>query len=255
MKVASIVPIPYLHLVDGKPYQMCLAHLAYQDSEYAEFYRRQREKGCFVLLDNGAAEKSQLSLDQLLQVVEMVNPNELILPDEIYNTRTTLDRSYRAIHRIKQLGMDVQLMAVPQGETFQDWIDCATSMAEWPIQTIGVSKFMSYKLGQCARFGLLGAIVGYLLRRGIRAHMLGCAYDPRETAAMQLDLLLCKAIRGTDSSMPYVYAHQKLNMYEAVRQDVPRSQEEVDFYDNSTSVPLIAANIQIWEDMADGKLL
>jgi len=62
-------------------------------------------------------------------------------------------------------------------------------------------------------------------------------------------------IRGTDSSIPYVYARQGVNMYTAIRDGIPRSQEEINFYEDRTDRALISANIQVWEVVVNGKLL
>jgi len=250
MHVASIVPIPYLNLVKGKLYQMCLAHLALQHDGYADFYRNEKQNGAFVLLDNGAAENAQPALDLLVRAIEKVQPTEVILPDVIYDSEQTLDRSYRAIHKIKQ-HFDVKLMAVPQGSTVSEWVSCAQAMLTWPISSIGISKFMSYKLGPCIRSTLFHLIERDLEQHHVEVHLLGCAYDPREIGALNF---VSNWIRGTDSSIPYVYARQGENVYTAVKSNVPRDQNEIDFTDSSVNAALLAANIRVWEDICHGEL-
>ena len=250
MQVASIVPIPYLDFIKGKPYQMCLAHLASSCEEYANFYIEERKAGNFVLMDNGAAEGAQPPLDLLIELIEKIQPTEFILPDVIYNSRETLDRSYRALHKLVSKKLDVRYMAVPQGNTYNEWIACAMEMLTWPIHTIGISKFMSYKFGPCVRAALFSRIAEY----SKEVHLLGCAYDPREIASFNYMPYAYK-IRGTDSSIPYVYARQGVNIYTAIRDGIPRSQEEIDFYEDRTDRALISANIQVWEAVVNGKLL
>jgi hypothetical protein len=250
VQVASIVPIPFLDLVKGKPYQMCLAHLALNSKEYARFYYEEGQTGNFVLLDNGAAEHAQPSLDVLISVIEQVQPTEFILPDVLYDSEQTLDRSYRALHRLTGEDFKVRFMAVPQGNTYEEWVSCAKEMLTWPIDTIGISKFMSYKLGPCARATLFSLIS----TADVQMHLLGCAYDPREIAAINY-MPYSHKIRGTDSSIPYVYASQGVNMYTAIKDGISRSQAEIDFYEGKTSRALISANIQIWEAIVNGELL
>lgn len=253
MQVASIVPLPYLELIKGKPYHMCLAHLARRNPEYAEFYRKERENGSFVLMDNGAAEKDGQPVRVLIDLIETVRPTEVVLPDCIYEKDTTLSMSHKALHKMKQEGVDCQFMAVPQGNTIREWVECMKEMIEWPIHSIGISKFMTYKLGPCVRTLLAAHVVGECNNRGkdINIHLLGCAYDPREIATVDY---LVKGVRGTDSSIPYVYANQGVNMLEAVRDSIPRSQKEIDFYNNTTPPGLISANIQVWEALCNGSL-
>lgn len=249
MQVASIVPIPYLDLIKGKPYQMCLAHLALTSDIYADFYREESKNGSFVLMDNGAAENAQLFLDALLTIVEKIAPTELVLPDVIYEGKTTVDLSYRAMHKLKGEYPELKLMAVPQGRTVDEWLDCALDMLDWPIDTIGISKFASLRLGPCIRSTLLGLIQHQLQDKQV--HMLGCAYDPRELGALSY---LSASIRGTDSAIPYVYASQGHNLVLALQDGTPRYQGAIDFFERKTNRGLISSNIQIWEQICNGKL-
>ena len=67
-KVAQIVPVPHLPQIENNHYHMCLAHLVKESEGYTEFYRRMSDEGKFVLMDNGAAEGSQLATYELLEM-------------------------------------------------------------------------------------------------------------------------------------------------------------------------------------------
>lgn len=253
MQVASIVSVPFLDLIQGKPYQMCLAHLAQEDDAYAAVYREEAAAGNFVLLDNGAAEKAQPTLAELFEIIGKIQPTEFILPDELFDGSATLDRSYKALHALAGTDLKVKTMAVPQGETLEEWLQCAREMLTWPINTIGISKFMNYKMGPYIRHTMMLKLERMCrqMNSSVQVHLLGCAYDPREVEAIGTAF---PRVRGTDSSIPYVYATQGVTIHTALRDGIPRSQEEVDFYEAKTNPALIAANISMWEAICRGEL-
>ena len=51
-----ISPTKYLHLIpEDSTFHLLLAHLL-KDDEYAAFYRKRKEQGDFIIIDNGAFE-------------------------------------------------------------------------------------------------------------------------------------------------------------------------------------------------------
>lgn len=252
MKIASIVPIPYLRLIDGKEYHLCLAHLALYSPEYKEFYRQQAAKGSYVILDNGAAEGETVNSSKLVQLAREIGARELILPDYIGDAHRTLDESYKMLHYIKARGdFGGKVMAVPQGLTLKEWIAVATEMMNWPIDVIGIPKFLTYAFGPYGRLLALRALPAPSI--SIEYHLLGCAYDPREVAA--IEKLFPHLVRGVDSSLPYLYARDGYELYLALKEGIARSQLSIDFTESETRESLIVANIQVWERMCNGELL
>lgn len=252
MQVASIVPMPYLHLVKDKPYHLCLAHLALRFPGYRDFHIREVKKGNYVILDNGAAEGETVKIEELMRLAVSMEVSELILPDYLGDYHRTLDESYRALHYVRSReDYKGKVMVVPQADTFEKWLSAAIEMLEWSVDTIGIPKFLTYSFGPCAR---LLALARLKYRLDIKeVHLLGCAYDPREVGIIHE--LAPVQIRGVDSSLPYIYAREGHNLYHALRNRTQRSQAEVNFYESDTDTSLIAANIQIWERMCHGELM
>ena len=91
-KVAQIVPVSCLHMIQGNHYHMCLAHLVEASDEYTKFYRGMSEHGKYVLMDNGAAENSQLGVDELLAMYDKVKPTEIVVPDTLCDMEDTLKK-------------------------------------------------------------------------------------------------------------------------------------------------------------------
>ena len=141
MQVASIVPIHYLPLIKGKPYHLCLAHLALNYTEYRDFYKEEAQNGSYVILDNGAAEGETVEVQELLQLAIYLGASEVILPDFIGDYEKTITESYRALHYIKSReDYKGKVMAVPQASSFKSWLTAAEEMLTWPIDTLGIPR-------------------------------------------------------------------------------------------------------------------
>lgn len=258
MQVASIVPIHYLPLIKGKPYHLCLAHLALNYSDYRNFYKEEAQNGSYVILDNGAAEGETVEVQELLQLAIYLGAFEVILPDFIGDYEKTITESYRALHYIKSReDYKGKVMAVPQASSFKSWLTAAEEMLTWPIDTLGIPKFLTYAFGPCARLLALHRLrssLSFLRAQGkIQIHLLGCAYDPREVGTIKE--LSPISVRGVDSSLPYLLARDGHYLLHAYRHHIQRSQEPVDFLDKETDPGFVAANIQVWEDICAGELV
>lgn len=254
MQVASIVPMPYLHLVKDKSYHLCLAHLALRFSGYRDFYKGLAESGKFVILDNGAAEGETVEIERLVELAVYMKASELVLPDFLGDYDRTLDEAYRALHYVRSKeNYKGRIMVVPQAPSFEKWLSAACEMLEWPVDTIGIPKFLTYAFGPYARLLALNQLKNRVGLDFREIHLLGCAYDPREVGA--ISVLSPVEVRGVDSSLPYLYTREGHNLLYALREGIPRSQTEVNFYESDTDASLLAANIQIWERMCQGELM
>ena len=81
MKIAFIPSIHTLE-TDNTAYHLALTHLVLKYSEYAEFYKKKREQGDFVILDNSLIELGKAaSLHKVLEAAKIINPSEIVLPD------------------------------------------------------------------------------------------------------------------------------------------------------------------------------
>lgn len=207
-KVAEIVPVAQLDDIADNYYHMCLAHLVIQDSPaakmYTDFYRRMSGEGKYVIMDNGAAEGSQLHFDQLYKQIEKIHPSEIVLPDTINNANDTLRKMFSWIGQFKNL--PYKFMGVPQGEDFDEWKSCAyIMMRERRINTIGISKFLNITSGDPSiryhAVKYLDKIADKLGRDDIEYHLLGCDEGPGMVGIIQS---VSKRVRGCDSAFAYI---------------------------------------------------
>ena len=82
-----IAPTPHLHLVDGRPTHLVLAHLIEEDDSYVDFYLEQKEKyGCTIIMDNSAFEmykqnRPMYDSSKLITMGEKIKADYIVMSD------------------------------------------------------------------------------------------------------------------------------------------------------------------------------
>lgn len=214
-RVAHIVPVSHLADTEDMQYHMCLAHLV-GNEQYKEHFAKMAKTGRFVMMDNGAAEGSQLQPERLLEMYEQINPTEIVLPDTLYEPGSTIQKSrnFLALLDERGLGAKYRVMAVPQGRTLDEWAACArVFVKDTRVDSIGVSKFLN--IGTHDRYvrvkacNILEQLIKEYNRDTLEVHLLGCDEGP----------LIVKTIheahpfvRGCDSAFAYLQAQAKVMM-------------------------------------------
>jgi len=122
-----------------------LCHHYLNDETYRWFFQqiRRTKPDVWITLDNGAAEDSLVTEDQLMEVVKELKPNEVIAPDVLFDTVQTLMNyySFKMKMSIRGLLQHTKIFACPQGNTKQEWMDCYYKMiTDGDCSTIGLSK-------------------------------------------------------------------------------------------------------------------
>ena len=144
MNCYIISPLNHLDLMRlGTAGYYCLAHLAYKNKVYKEFFIKLRKKNKYVLLDNGAAEHSLVTENILISLVKEIKPSIVIAPDVLFDKATTLDNLDRFISRMasEDLLNKVEIFACPQGNTREEWLECYREMlCNKYVKVIGLSK-------------------------------------------------------------------------------------------------------------------
>jgi hypothetical protein len=245
LKIATILPEPFLSWEHNASYHMCLAHLMHVP-EYGQFFLNQAQNGRFVLMDNGVVETGQpLPFEELLCIARAFNVTQMTLPDRIRDQRATLHMHRAAIESTK--GRHPSFMAIPQGRNLDEWVFCAKELIRWAdagadIRAIGVTKFLEGMVTQRSDAILKAG----LLDSGLEIHLLGTlANDPREIYRSH-KACGCQ-LRGTDSGMASIWTQEGLVVGHA-----PRPKVEMDFMLNGL-VPeafdeaLLRGNITRWK--------
>ena len=234
MEVATILPTSYMNLEQSNHYHMCLAHLLKSDA-YLGFFREKAERGDMLIMDNGIVERGiPLSMRRLLILAAEVGATELILPDCLNDSEQALIRGLEAIRSWKG---EVDLIAVPQGKSLEDWLRCLNQMLEWPVKTIGISRFMCSIVGP--RINLLKA-APQLLESDKNIHLLGSPGISDELLDIHWEY--GERIRGVDSGIAAIYAQADLAMVYGVKKPIL----ELDFDSDRLDRGLLIRNIRYW---------
>lgn len=230
-KLAHIVPRELLYTIADNQYQMSLAHLIKQDEEYLNFYRRMVAAGRYVLMDNGAAENSQLGLDDLYECWFRLRPTELILPDTLCDRESTLQKTKEAIQYFRRRGVTSYFMAVPQGKDLEDWKRCAEELVKLPeVHCLGVSKFLTIETGnpdvRYEAVEFIKQLREQCGRNDIEVHLLGCDAGPSEPEKIFRDF---DFVRGCDTALAYIYAQAGVKL----TANSKRPEGEMSFLENT----------------------
>lgn len=254
MQAAHIVPMAYLHVVKDRPYHLCFTDLALRYPGYKEFYASLSRSGKYVMLRPVLLEGEEVDFAKVVQLAVEMQASELILPFYPGDLHKTLDEAYRALHCVKSDGSyKGKIMAVPQAPTFERWLFAALEMLEWPnVDTIGLSETLVHMFGPYARWLALVRLKYRLDFKEI--HLLGCTCIPQEVSVIQE--LGPVEVRGVDSPLPYMYARQGQNLYQAMLNNIElQSRAAVNFYDSETDGGLLATNLAVWERVCEGELI
>ena len=238
MRVATIVPIPHLGLTRGQGYHLALAHLV-QHGRYRTFFQEEENDGAFVIMDNGVVETGTPQTPvQLLRSAELLLPDEVILPDALLNRGPTLEMGERAMEFLSERLPWVSFMAVPQGETRDEWISCVLEMIYWPVACIGLSRFLTRHYRDRAS-ALMD--VPDLVESKKDIHLLGCPGDLSEFR--RVEKAFPGRIRGVDSGIAAICAQ------EGIRLETGFEKPKVDLhFELGMNESLLADNIKVWRE-------
>lgn len=183
MKAAIISSVNLLRRYSSmSTLQMCLAQL-WNNIAYREYFLERKAMGDTVILDNGAYElKKSVDLSYLLKVAEELQPQILVLPDELMNGQSTVRLVREFIQTHLNDGLKARLptteyMVVPQGASPEEWRKCLSGLItlDYPFTYWGVPKvshlvFGGTRLTQCKE--IVEAIPE------AKIHLLGIWSDP-----------------------------------------------------------------------------
>jgi len=240
-KVATSVPMAHLDLTREHRYFMALTHAA-EDPGYMRFFRERSQQGGYVILDNSTVELGQPEeiTTYVAKAIQM-EADEILLPDWLHEKDRTLREVDYGIHEALERGYQGEFMAVPQGRTQQEWLQCAREMLDYPIHTLGISRRYRPMFGTSRLFSVI-ALRNACMERNrpdVKIHLLGCAGQPETDVAPCLQL---PYVQGVDSSLPCLFA--KVNRL--LEKGAERPLVSVDFFEDKYEVGVLKRNIEAW---------
>ncbi len=211
---AAIIPTldTALTLMNYTDYQLVLAqHLKDDHTQYYMATVAAITRGDFVILDNGAAEGDQfVSGRELVEMAIALGVDEVVAPDILRKGEGSWLRTQAFLDdwtdELRSHGIDI--MAVPQGETFRIWWDYLDIiMEDKRVNTIGIPKNVD-------EMGMMRALVVDMMYKA------GTEHDPQWVNQFHLlgqSNWLGEAkyvakyhpwVRGIDSAYPVALARQ-----------------------------------------------
>jgi len=208
VKVAVIAPTPLLkrYVPLGDRYHLALNNLVLSSEIYSHYYRRRRDQGDFVILDNNAHELGVGdNVQRLIEGINLINPQEVVLPDRLFFGGDTIEMSKVAFYEIKAAFPNIRTMGVPQGRTYEEYLGCLGVLVMLGIDTIGVSK--DYEVWT----GGLQEVVRRVYQESYQdIHLLGWG---RHLAGLRkVSENQAGRVRGVDSSKPLAYALNNIRL-------------------------------------------
>lgn len=269
-----IPPIPHLETTAGRPMHLLLAHLM-DDPAYVRFYRRERARGAYLILDNGAHEHLRgEDVGTLLLQSAQVEAQEVVLPDVLENASGTMEATIKAFWFLEtQAGKNLlrqawypNLMVVPQGGTPREFRLCldellraygafiARSDGEYtPHITIGVSK--DYETWEGGLYTLLEeTVIPCANDYHARIHLLGWGRDL--WAYRKIVTTFEDRIRSCDTAKPYVYASRGI-VLDPMRPAPVYPKRAPEYFATPLDVhaAVIVRNVRVFDDMIKGEFL
>ena len=119
MKISHEVPLSLLkYNYEWSDYDYLLPHLLDKYSEYKEYFLKAREDGRFIIMDNGLFEGITHTIQDLLEKINLIEPNIFIVPDEWDNSIITAKNA--KYWKNVSLPEHTKLMVVLQGKTVNE---------------------------------------------------------------------------------------------------------------------------------------
>ncbi|MEU8333680.1 hypothetical protein AB0J14_37405 [Micromonospora arborensis] len=147
--VAVIASTPHLAgLSTAGSIDMALTHLVLTEPAQAAYFVARAQAGIRVVLDNSAYELEEttgqgMSAEAVLRAAHLINPTAVICHDVLYDGPATVQATLQFLAEAADLAEPGRFtyMAVPQGSTRHEWLDCHARLANLPgVNMIGLSK-------------------------------------------------------------------------------------------------------------------
>ncbi|MBX7267519.1 hypothetical protein KIF24_16780 [Micromonospora sp. Llam7] len=134
------------HLADLSAHgsiDMALTHLVLANPDYAAHYRDRSAAGVRILLDNSAYELEAttgagMPAAAVLDAAARINAAVVVCTDVLYDGPATVATTRQFL--TDAADHPYQFMAVPQGTTRAEWLDCYQRLTDLGVGLIGLSK-------------------------------------------------------------------------------------------------------------------
>ena len=186
-KVSHELPINMLDKsFEINDYEYCLPHLLDLNETYRKHFEDAKESGSYIIMDNSLHELgTAYAEDRLLHWINVLEPNEFIVPDVWQDKIATLVNAKRWIS--VELPENTTKVAVVQAQSYHEAFECYNILKMQGYEKIAFSYGADW---YCDEFPhpnpLVGKMMGRIMtiskmyKKGLigesdRVHLLGCA--------------------------------------------------------------------------------
>ncbi len=186
---------------------LVLIHLLEESESYAQKIRDLRNMGDHIILDNSAFELGgSVDDDLIIKWANLLRPQEVVVPDVYHDKKATIERFQKFKSRITEFTYKPQFMTVPQGNDFEEWLECLHYLMKQSIgDVIGINEecadWFKENGSYSTRVPLLREVES-LLKDKRQVHLLGMDEALQECVNVPE---LFPWVRSTDSSKAVVY--------------------------------------------------
>lgn len=194
MKFINIYPITNEEEYLKQEMNMFLTHLVLEDETYRETAKK---SSGYKILDNSLIELGgSASLEKVLKAAELIDADEIILPDVFRNGPATLTLAKNYLEEYEKELSEYKVMAVTQGRTIEEWETSYRSLESFPgVDVLGIPKVLEVDMKEYeGRPGLVNKYMGDCTKE---IHLLGLWYNIRELKEYKRP----NSIRSVDTSL------------------------------------------------------
>lgn len=269
MRLAFIVSIPMLHLVQEEDFHLILPHL-YADDRYVTFYKDQCARGAYVVQDNSIFElKSAADWELLMRGVREHFVSEIVVPEVLRDRVASVEAAKRFIDKYgKEIqSARVKVAAVLQGKDIFEleahYAQLASGELGLPADCIHVPFNFEFddsgpvsKARQqtgLVRFRLIHRMIRDQVWDSKRRHHLLGLFNPYELSLYRKCGVA--GIRSNDSSSCYWHSLYGVSMIPEVGLLHEKIEKEVDFssyYRYSMQYRCFENNVRVIKQLANG---
>ena len=186
-KVSHELPINMLDKsFEINDYEYCLPHLLDQNETYKEHFLNAKESGSYIIMDNSLHELGKsYAEDRLLHWINVLEPNEFIVPDVWQDKTATLVNAKRWMS--VELPESTIKVAVVQAQNYHEAFECYNILKIQGYKKIAFSYGADWYAEEFPHPNpLVGKMMGRimtiskmykskLIEKTDRVHLLGCA--------------------------------------------------------------------------------
>jgi hypothetical protein len=255
MRLALIPPKGFEQSALKSNIHLTLAHLT--DYEYWVPYFEAKQRGDYIIVDNGAAEDMMVERELLLQTAIDISADEVVLPDVFYDREGTLAAIAEFFKGLPN-DLGFKYMGVVQGTKSSDPYQILQAYANDPgIKTIGIPRhWIDTRDNEYARFNICEMVEQLELVDRFEVHLLGASPRwPGEVLRIGREF---PWLRSIDTSLPFSYTINSMRLENNKWADFKTASERVDrpnkYFDEVPTLnrDLLESNLNTYMEWAHG---